>query len=195
MWNSLFSVAQNNSPTNLELSVFADSCFNELVEGVLLVRLKSNTRKISKMNSYGYTQQATNLQFKQDKENREIINSFKDHYTFSKAYFFFSEYSNDVRAKDFSSAFFLDANLQIDTSIVLATSKFLTAEFGNIQRDQSGLGMYFGALRMMNAQFEQLRRPFPRYVRTFDSLPLFKRSTGKTVIKLNQKLHNYLIKD
>ena len=210
------SVAQDNPPTNLELRVFADSCMTELAEGVLLVRLKSNARKINKMNEYGYTQQAAVIQNEQDQENKDIISAFYDHYTFSKVYFFYSEYSNNVRAKDFSEPFFLDENLQVDTSIVLPTSKFLTAEFGNVQRNESayddfyisnaekksertpsywaGPDLHFGALRMMTSQFHQLRRPFPRYVRTFDSISLFKRSTPKTVIKLNEKLNAYFTK-
>ena len=54
--------------------------------------------------------------------------------------------------------------------------------------NNSGTNMGFGALVIKNDQFIQLTRPFPYYVRTFDSFP-FKRKPEEVIKKLNRKLH------
>lgn len=115
-----------------------------------------------------------------------------------------------MRAKDFSESIFLDVDLNIDPSILLPTDRFLIAEFGHVMQDTAayvdsritdfedgynlrtsywaGPDLHFGALTMMSDQFVQLRRPFPRYARTFNSLGFLKRSIRKTVRRLNKKL-------
>jgi hypothetical protein len=50
--------------------------------------------------------------------------------------------------------------------------------------------MGFGALVIKSDQFIQLKKPFPYYVRTFDSLPI-KRSPKTVVKKMNKKLHRF----
>ena len=208
-----FSFAQNTPPSNEELRQRANHSFLVLKENVLLVRLKSNTKKINALKEYGYNVEAKEFKLSQEVKNTEIIKSFKEEFTFCDTYFFFSEHSNLVRAKDFSEPFFLDANLKIDPSISVPTDSFLIAEFGHVMSDPvpykdsyilvnedgsykrtsswAGRDVHFGALIVMNDQFVQIRRPFPRYVRTFDSLPFLKKPIVKTVARLNKKLFKY----
>ena len=210
---TFFSYSQNTPPSNAEMRLRADTNYLNLVNGVLLVRLSNPQRKIAALRKYGYAEEANNIQIQQDNENKEIIKSFKDEFSFCKTYFFFSEHSNNVRAKDFSEPIFLDENLNIDPAIRLTKNNFLIAEFGHVTKDPEsykdfyatdnkdgynrqttywgGPDLHFGALRMMSDQFVQLRRPFPRYVRTFNSLGILKRSVKKTVLLFNKKLNDY----
>lgn len=210
---TFFSYAQNTPPSNAEMRLRADTNYLNLVNGVLLVRLSNPQKKIAALRKYGYAEEANNIQIQQDNENKEIIKSFKDEFSFCKTYFFFSEHSNNVRAKDFSEPIFLDENLNIDPAIRLTKNNFLIAEFGHVTKDPAsykdfyakdnkdgytrhttywgGPDLHFGALRMMSDQFVQLRRPFPRYVRTFNSLGILKRSVKKTVLLFNKKLNDY----
>ena len=207
------SFAQNTPPSNEELRQRANHSFVVLKENVLLVRLKSNIKKINALKEYGYDIKAKEFQNNQDVENKKIIKSFKDEFSFCDTYFFFSENSNLVRAKDFSEPIFLDGNLEVDPSVVLPTDSFLIAEFGHVMSDPgpykdfyisdsedgfnkrtsywAGPNLRFGALIVMNDQFVQIRRPFPRYARTFASFPFFKRSIVNTVARLNTKLFKY----
>ena len=207
------SFAQNTPPSNEELRQRANHSFVVLKENVLLVRLKSNIKKINALKEYGYVVEAKEFQNIQDVENKEIVKSFKEKFNFCDTYFFFSENSNLVRAKDFSEPIFLDDNLKIDPSISIPTDSFLIAEFGHVMPDPgpykdfyildnedgfnkrtsywAGPDFHFGALIVMNDQFVQMRRPFPRYARTFASLPFLKRSIVKTVVRLNKKLFKY----
>jgi hypothetical protein len=208
--SSFFSFSQNTPPSNAEMTIRADTNYLNLKNGVLLVRLSNPQKKIAALRKYGYFEEANNSQMIQDNENKEIIKSFKDEFTFCKSYFFFSEHSNLVRAKDFSKPIFLDDKLNIDPSIKLTNEAFLIAEFGNVKKDPAsykdfyvsdsdngykksptywgGPDLHFSALTMMSDQFIQLRRPFPRYARTFSSLGILKRSVKNTVIRLNKKL-------
>ena len=199
---SFFSFAQNRPPSNKELRQKANHSYVVLKENVLLVRLKNNLKKINALKEYGYNLEATDFQYNQNEENKQIIKSFKEEFTFCDTYFFFSEHSNLVRAKVFTEPFFLDDNLKVDTSLSVTTDSFLIAEFAHIvSNHEDGLNkrnsywarpnMRFGALIVMNNQFVQIRRPFPRYSRTFASLPFFKRPIHKTVARLNKKLFKY----
>ena len=89
---------------------------------------------------------------------------------------------------------FFSDKLVGNSDIRFTGNHFLTSEFGNLKQDTAkyyshnsyepdddgnlkqvshyygGTHMGFGALIMMSDQFIQLRKPFPHYVRTFDSL-------------------------
>mgnify|MGYP003385252337 CR=1 FL=1 len=210
---SFFVFAQDRPPSNFEMRIRANGQYVELLDGALLVRLKNPQNKIAALRKYGYSEAANKVQIEQDNKNKEIIKSFKDEFTFCKFYFFFSENSNLVRAKDFSKPIFLDENLKVDPSILFTTETFLTAEFGHVMQDTAayvdsritdyedgynlrasywaGPDLHFGALTMMSDQFVQLRRPFPRFARTFSSLGFLKRSIKKTVKRLNKKLFKF----
>jgi hypothetical protein len=211
---SLSSIAQNVPPSNFQMLIESSDNIYKLYKGVLLVRLKSNQRKINALKKYGYEEQAKAVMFEQESKNKEIIHSFKNEFYFCDTYFFYSENSNSVRDKDFSTPIFLNENLEIDSTIELSSNEFLIAEFGNVKQDEtpyvdnyairkdsSGVrlvptfwgGPYvnFSALRLMTDKFVQLRRPFPRYVRTFEGIPFLKRSTSITVGLLNRKLFTY----
>lgn len=201
--------SQSTSLSNKEKLEISNYYFNKLNNGALLVRLKSNKRKINALKDNGYIDEARRVEMNQNHYNSEIINAFTNEMTFCKTYFFYSDQSNNVKNKDFSEPFFLDSNLVIDESIEFSFDDFLIAEFGNIAKDTSNYkdfyitteqngemkkpsywgsqNFHFGALVVMTDDFVQLRKPFPSFVRTYDSIPLLKRATFKVVARLNDK--------
>ena len=160
---------------------------------------------------------AENLKQKQQAYNKEIISAFKSNYTFCPAYFFFSNYSDSILSRQTNGIVFLNDSLQADTAIKMSSGKYLTAEFGIIEQDTTkyfsnyyyypeengleqrsayygGPDLRFGVLKIMSDQLVQLKRPFPYYVRTFDSLPV-KRKLSKAVMRMNNKLLRYYQKN
>jgi hypothetical protein len=122
-------------------------------------------------------------------------------------YFFFSSNSNLVVEKKFSVPFFLNDSLKVDSTIILdKDTKFVIAEFsssqqrlgtpvkisGNGRKDKptstDGLPLRFSALRLMDDRFEQLSKPLPRHVRTYQTIPFLRRSVEKSVKRLDAKL-------
>lgn len=187
---------------------------NQLKDGALLIRLITKTNSIIALRKQQNNKLADRLEKKQAEYNLRIINAFKANFTFCPTYFFSSEYSSNVGERQFDKVVFLNENLLADTSIKFDNKDFLTAEFGMIEQDTAkhfshysylrdstgrlekvgsyygGPDMGFGALIIKSDKFIQLKRPFPYYVRTFDSLPI-KRSPNKVVRKMNKKLHKF----
>jgi len=203
------SYSQSTPLSNKEKQEISNYYFNKLSNGALLVRLRSNKRKINSLKERGYIDEARRVEMNQNHYNREIISAFTNEMTFCDTYFFYSDQSNNVRKKDFSEPFFLDSNLVIDESIEFSFDDFLIAEFGNVAQDTAsykdfyittgqngktkkssywgGPNFHFGALVVMTDDFVQLRKPFPSFVRTFDSIALFRSTTFKVVARLNDK--------
>ncbi|MFI5220239.1 MAG: hypothetical protein ACHQNT_12200 [Bacteroidia bacterium] len=186
---------------------------DHLKDGVLLVRLQTKENGITALRKMGNNEFADIIMEKQLQQNKEIISAFKNNFTFCPAYFFLSNYSDSVLSKQINGIVFLDDNLQPDTTVKLNNRKFLTAEFGIIEQDPAkyfsgyyyyqgenglerrsaydgGPDLRFGALKIMNDKLVQLKRPFPYYVRTFNSTP-FKRKFSKVVRKMNKNLFSY----
>ncbi|MBE9466688.1 MAG: hypothetical protein IMY72_00005 [Bacteroidetes bacterium] len=186
---------------------------NNLHNGVLLVRLKTKKMSISALKEIGKNELAHKVEIKQSNLNKEIISAFRDNFDFCPVFFFYSDYSQNIRDKQFDKVVFLNDNLLSDNISTFDNRNFFTAEFGIIEQDTSkyyesyyyekensnyerhskyygGTNMGFGALIIKSNQFIQLRRPFPYYVRTFDSFPI-KRKKSKVVRKMNQRLHKF----
>src|SRR5688500_2317042 len=85
-------VAENNQATTLQGTPYHH--IKSLQEGILLVRLKTAQQKIDALNKLGKTDWAQKIIREQKAENQRIINAFKQHYTFSPVYFFYSDDSH-----------------------------------------------------------------------------------------------------
>ena len=107
----------------------------------------------------------------------------------------------------------MNDSMQPDPSIKVSQSNFLTAEFGSLDPDTSsyyegryyeygdsgmqnknayysGADMGFDVFKIMNTNFIQLKKPFPYYVRTYDSMPV-KKKISKAVEKMDKELALY----
>lgn len=185
----------------------------QLKNGVLLVRLQTKANTIAALQKIGKNALAAKIKEDQLSFNKKIVAAFKKKFTFCPAYFFYSNYSEMILSGQLDAVVFLDDSLQTDPTIKLSSANFLTAEFGIISQDtskkstntyhydgendlnrkssyQSGADMNIGVLKIMSNQFVQLKRPFPFYVRTFDSF-IIKRSVSNTVWLMNYKLMDF----
>ncbi|MFM2286636.1 MAG: hypothetical protein RLZZ543_2133 [Bacteroidota bacterium] len=187
---------------------------NQLKDGALLVRLHTKKNSIAALRKIGKDKLADEMEARQRNYNLQIVSAFKRNFNFCPTYFFFSDYSQSIRERRFDKVIFLSDSLVPDTTIRFNKANFLTAEFGNIEQDTAkhisyyshepngnlsskrsenyygGPNIGFGALVIKSDQLIHLRRPFPYYIRTFDSLPI-RRSSSKTVKKMNKKLFKF----
>ncbi len=191
---------------------------NQLKDGALLVRLQSKKKSITALRKIGKDHLADKIETKQRNYNVKIVSAFKTNFNFCPTYFFFSDFSQNIRDRQFDKVIFLSDSLFADSTTKFNQSNFLIAEFGTIEQDTAkyfshnsyepagswslkptsnyygGPRMGYGALIIKSNQLIQLRRPFPYYVRTFDSLPI-RRSPNKTVKKMNKKLYKFYKKN
>ena len=186
----------------------------QLKEGALLVRLQNKGNSIRALNETKQFALAKQIKINQDSYNKKIISAFRNNFNFCPIYFFFSNFSDSILSNHFNGIIFLNDSLQLDTSIKLVNNKFLTAEFAIIEQDTSkyfsnyyylpcekglekrsafygGPDLRFEVLKIMSDQLVQLKRPFPYYVRTFNSLPIIRRKPLKVVMRMNKKLTAY----
>jgi len=185
-----------------------------LKNGALLVRLFTKKNSIAALKKIGKPEKAEKLEKEQADYNKRIVSAFKANFDFCPTYFFYSDYSTNVSEKQFDQVVFLNDSLLPDTTIKFNSTGFLTAEFGYVEQDtakyfsyysfepnanidESRVKNYYGApdvsfaaLVIHTDKFEQIRKPFPYYVRTYNSLCI-ERRVKKAVRMMNQDLHNY----
>ncbi len=187
---------------------------NKLKNGALLVRLNTSAPLLKALKKRGKTELYQKMQKRQWDENHEIIEAFNDYFHFCNVYFFYSYDSDYIRESKTDSVTFLNDSLQADTTIQLKEHYFLVADFARLKPDTSTieteLYLYrgengleqrrrqevsgnfgFEALLFFSPQLYQLRKPFPYYIRTLESLPVFRRSYAKAVRMANSELDRY----
>ncbi|MEM7102885.1 MAG: hypothetical protein AAF502_07145 [Bacteroidota bacterium] len=185
----------------------------DLHDGVLLVRLKTKSKTIEALREAGMHAQADKRQEKLNKTNRSIILAFNNYFDFCPTYFFFSHFSDHIRAKEFDKVEFVNRDFEVDTTIKLDGKTIFTAEFGPIEQDQDKYfeGYYlsrdenglerkekvygspnpgFEALLIKDDQFVQLRDPFPFYVKKTGMLVVDK-DARQLVNMMNKKLKRF----
>lgn len=157
-----------------------------LQEGTLLVRLKTEEKKIAALESIGKTALAERTRRLRREQNLRIVDAFQQHYTYSKVVFFFNTDSRKVLEHQWEGIF-LDSNLERDPAIRIDTTKgYYIGEIDVLEADTTKHAempywdpnrkkiehTYYGspsdfsrsALVIRDRNFIQLRRPFPYYV-------------------------------
>ncbi len=173
----------------------ASTQIRDLRKGALLVRLKTRQNTIDAFKEKGYLKMAKKVEKEQQTSNKNLMKAFREHFDFCKVYFFFSDDSDKVLGQTFTGIF-LNKDLEKDVSIVSNEKHIFTAEIGSLITDPSitypdgtesspTSGMSESVLVIKNHQFEQLRRPFPYYVKISD------RFLDKKIDKLNKRLHRF----
>ncbi len=157
---------------------------NQLHDGALLVRLITKTKTITTLKNAGNYKMADEIELEQSTLNKRIILAFRNHFKFCPVYFFYSDYTEAVKNNEINKIIFLNDDLQLDPEILFKEDKFLTAEFSLIDDAD------FEALIIKDNQFVQLKRPFPFYVRTFDSIWNDKK-LNQVIVTLNHRLNSF----
>ena len=147
---------------------------NLLKKGALLVRLKTNSRAITKLKAAGNIDLATNLAKETELENKIVMSAYKKEFDFCPVYFFYSDFSDTIR-KGLLTGIFIDSTLNINPAIVCHATFFLIAEQDGIYNSSLGIipesfakqasenGSYGrdAGIVMKNKYFLQLNKPFP----------------------------------
>ncbi|MDR0970705.1 MAG: hypothetical protein LBM67_09245 [Lentimicrobiaceae bacterium] len=214
----IFAQQQNQDSIKSIRELEPESQILALKNGILLVRLQLRERSLQQLREMGKIEYADKMETKQKAYNEEIVHAFRTEFHFCPVYFFSSNYTQDVKEKNFDKVVFLSDDLTEDPNIKIDETKhFLIAEFDAIDKggekrfshyryvegeDKPGVekepvyyaageGVDFAALVISDDQFVQLHRPFPYYARTFEKVPLIERKIIRTVEKLNKKLYKY----
>jgi len=149
---------------------------NELRDGALVVRLKTNEMLIQSLLKQNQTSLALEKQLETAAINVNTMRAYINNYTFSKLYFMFSN-SSDSLLNGHRKNIFLDTNLRIDPSIVMNEKFYLLAErdyamnssIGFVKEDtarfvkETGYGVKEMALIVKNKFGHQLKKPFPYF--------------------------------
>lgn len=150
---------------------------NQLKNGALVVRLRTNQKLIDGLRKMGKADLATQKQYEQMAINKNIVMAFTKFYTFSKVYFFYGNMS-DTLLKGARSGIFLDTNLVVDPSIEMKENFYLLAEnddvynssIGFVKADtasflkETGNAAKEAAMVIKNKYGHQLKDPFPFFV-------------------------------
>jgi hypothetical protein len=150
---------------------------NQLKNGALVVRLKTNKMAIDELMKAGNTKRAEEVRLEQYAINKNTMFAYKDNYTFSKVYFIYSN-SSDSLLNGARSGIFLDTNMVVDPSITMNESFYLIAErdyaynssIGFVEEDSAKFYIEKGnpvkemAIILKNKYGHQLKSPFPYFV-------------------------------
>ncbi|MHB1277108.1 MAG: porin family protein [Bacteroidia bacterium] len=153
---------------------------------VVLVRLKTEAKRIRMLENSGFTEDAKELKERVDAENQMTIDAFRLGFTYSEVRFFYDTCSNAIAEERYDGILF-DENKVFSDSLITDTTDILIAEFGSPYSEAFGASSGFG-LVVYDFQFNQMKDPFPYYVSTQYGLI----SRKEAVIRFDKKLREYL---
>ena len=166
---------------------------NNLKNGFLLVRLRTSENAIKSLEKAGNQTMANTVKVQQQKNNLRLKAAFRENFTYCPVYFFYSS-DSDKLLRGETKGILLNENLEKDSSLTFPQKPFLVAELTDVQpsnADRIGGASgenTFRALVLRDNQLQQLKRPFPFFVKASQSFPPEKRSEAQMVALLNKKL-------
>lgn len=191
---------------------YAEKSIKELKSGVLLVRLDLRQREIDYYEKYDNHEAAEKVRKAQQQKNQLITKAFASQFDFCPVYYFAMHDSHHLLEHGLDSMVFLNDQGEVDSSIVVSDTTYFIAEFGKIEQDtvayynnsapntslsDPGRNTLYGgaknnrsALVVRNAEFQQLRDPFP-YFSKYASFANEKVAYVKSVARLNSELKAY----
>ena len=150
----------------------------------LLIRLQTNSHLIEYYNKTGKLKEAELEKTKQVQKNREIIKNFINEWTLTPVYFFYSNHSNEIKNGELKHLFKGLSQLKLTENEENALREnYIVGFFGQTTRN-----LKFHALILTNHKFQNIQRPFPKYIRTYKGLWFLKRKTKRIIQILNKKL-------
>tara|TARA_B110000444_G_scaffold119799_1_gene112601 strand:+ start:1658 stop:2218 length:561 start_codon:yes stop_codon:yes gene_type:complete len=169
----------------ISISSSAQTNSNLLTTPNLLIRLSTNSHVINYYISQNNISQANIEKIKQKKDNQNIIQSFKNHYSGSLIYFFYSDDSSDIKKGNLDKLFNSEG-LQITKyeEEALKKENYIIGYFGLTKGN-----LKFHAFILNNKQLKPLKKPNIRFVRTYRTMGPFKRKNSKVISILEKKIH------
>ena len=170
-----------------------------LKNNALLVRLNTSNSKIGLLKNAGKLAEAEKERQMTAEKNRKTMEAFRERYDFSKVYFFYTDAADALKHGRFDEVELFDAGMRPVSDRSFLKRGYLVAAFASVYQDQtyvegtdnaryavagtSGLP----ALVVMDAEYIQLRTPFPYRVMIDPTSPY----EGESVALLNSRLHKH----
>jgi hypothetical protein len=209
-----FNLGNKNKPRRKVRWQEANKQIKALRNGILLVRLSDAKKQIQALEERGYAEKALEVYNQKSRENRRIIAAFDTIYDFSKVSFFYSSSSAKIAAGNYEEALLNYGQIADTLQVPFDEQPVFIADFGPLKNPDAldndvnsySSGISFEALRIMDRNFKQLKRPFPYYTRashraikkhpesTLFALPILPFSTytyRQTVFRMNVKLWRF----
>jgi|GEM_PF-2110536 len=152
---------------------------------VVLVRLKTEAKKIKYYQDRGYYREVEELQETVKLENQTTMNAFETGFTYCEVRYFYDTLSKAV-AEELYDDIVLNSDGTPSDLVIGDSTDVLIAEFGSPYSEAFGSSSGFG-LVVFDYQFNQMKEPFPYYVSTFYGLV----SRNEAVIRFDKKLREY----
>ncbi|HSI91228.1 MAG TPA: hypothetical protein VK927_08935 [Adhaeribacter sp.] len=171
----------------------------DLKDGVLLVRLRTSENAIQKLTEAGNEKMAATIRRQQETSNQRLMQAFRENYTFSPVYFFYSSASQEVKDGN-PVGIFLNEDLQPDPAIILPDRNIFVAEITDLEQYRPdpenpnasiNSEISFRALVVRDSALHQLAKPFPYFIKATTTIPPRRRSEAEMVSLLNKKLEAF----
>lgn len=170
-----------------------------LKNGNLIVRLKSQDRKIMAYRAAGNKKFADKLERELFEFNQSMVRAFNENYNFSNVYYIYPDDYELVR-NEISSGYFLNENLKVDSSISVSfNADYYFCEYGPVYAETlensnksrrkvvTATPVQQEALVIKDEYLTQLLSPFPNHV------TIRLKEMDKVVERLNNRLHNFYL--
>lgn len=151
----------------------------------VLVRLKTESRKIERLRANGYEEDARHMETQVAIENKNTMEAFQE-VTGYPVYFFLDTSSAWLVEKQLKGILFDGESNVIDLNRI-DTSNFLIAEFGSPHSDAFNTSSGFG-LVVYDRNFNQMKEPFPYYVSNFYGVL----SRQEVVSRFNERFQKFI---
>lgn len=197
-WGLSLSAQRDDIVLTKEKKEFAFNSIKELKDGALIVRLKTNQRKIEILERTLRDPKLTKHQRKRhenilkgtirarDEFNDAIASMFLDSFSFCPIYLMYDTCSIALK-KGQRSGLFLNTNKELEPSIMLEEPNVFIVNY----KKRSG-EFPFDILRVRKLE-EKLNEPFPYYVALRESWvnQINTPRASRAVVQLNRKLYNF----
>ncbi len=179
--------SQNEITGKEQANLIASKQIKELKNGVLLVRLMTSENKINLLLKNGKNKAANKLKNDQYEINLEIAQALIKNYNFSDIYFFYSSDSQKVKDGNLKGIIKDDSLKNIEVDLTNRNIFVLNSTDVFLESTQSSVIGF----SILNAGMEQLKKPFPYYVRKREGSLLFKRTYSEMAEVLNARLFDF----
>ncbi len=152
-----------------------------LKNGALFVRLKTSQLKIDGLKKMGKEKEAEEIRVNQENTNKAIVAAFKGYFDFCPVYFFYSNYSNEVKEGNYKGLI-MDVNMETNSSF--DSKNYLIGEFDESSNTQ------IDAFIIKDKNYVQLKKPFPFYVKAYE-MGITTRPYREVVFILNKRFFEF----
>jgi hypothetical protein len=154
----------------------ASQTLRNLIDGSVIVRLKTNQKSIDAYRKNGRNDIADKIEIDRRVQNEKIYSAFVNHFRFCKVYFI---YAKDTKALlDSNQKVFLNRRLEYDTTLVMTDTNFIFCEYGSAESFSKFTDRVHNAILFGGGMGTYIERDLNR---ANDSLPA-KTSTSPTTV-------------